>query len=208
MLKILLAQALRYSGSHPDPEPILQWFLDHGAKFSLNDIKEAVFHEVDEDPMAILIRATRWAATSHGAVATAVQHGNIEVVRLLLDARASPNGSGGGIYDIREPVLKTPLIEAIQGRLGNAGPQIRRRMAIARLLLERDANPSQAGAYGESALAMANRKGGSLWINLFDEFGAYTDRNPLNQRSGVEWQETSRICTRRQSVYVKLVMMI
>jgi hypothetical protein len=159
----------------------VQWLLDHGAKLHKNDIRAAVLSGVDKDLMPILIAADTEAATIFGSVHTAVTACNPEVVEQLLEAGASPNGPGGGIYDEREGPMDTPLIEAITpSKMADAysSSNIKGRLAIARSLLEYGANFEAVGLRGDTAVQRANRHGGKLFMDLLEEFGAYSENNP------------------------------
>jgi hypothetical protein len=95
------------------PGEPLQWLVGHGAKLRKKDIEDAVMHQIDETKMAVLISVDPEAATCFGSVHTAVQYWNPGVVKLLLEAGASPNGAGGGKSYEELGSMLTPLIEAI-----------------------------------------------------------------------------------------------
>jgi hypothetical protein len=160
----------------------VQWLLDHGATLQKNDIRVAVLTEgVDEDLIPILISADTEAATVFGSVHAAISACNPEVVKQLLDAGASPNGQGGGIFDEREGPADTPLIEAITPSKmadGYSASNVKGRLAIARLLLEHGANIKEVGLRGDTAIKRVNQFGGKLFMNLLEKFGAYSDDNP------------------------------
>jgi hypothetical protein len=161
---------------------IVQWLLDHGATLQKNDIRVSVLAGgVDEYFMPILISANTEAATVFGSVHTAISACNPEAVKQLLDAGASPNGRGGGIFDEREGLADTPLIEAITPSKmedGYSSSNVKDRLAIARLLLEHGVNLKAVGLRGDTAIQRANKFGGKLFMDLLEEFGAYSDDNP------------------------------
>jgi hypothetical protein len=184
VLSKLAGQAIRLPKPGGDTSRAVQWMLDHGATLKSNDIKEAVKNRVHEKTLAILISSDRKASTTFGSVHTAIIDCNPEAVKLLLEAGASPDHPWWEGFDIRDAAMNTPLIEAISPSkfLDPDSPEkLRKRLAIARLLLEHGADYNERGAYGDTAVKAASRckVGGAQFRNLLEEFGVYTTKDSV-----------------------------
>ncbi|KAF2673630.1 hypothetical protein BT63DRAFT_421760 [Microthyrium microscopicum] len=175
-LSKLATQAILLPKPRSDTSGAVQWMLEHGAKLQSADIREAVRRKVPEKTLALLIALDRKAATTFGSVHAAMIAKNPEAVKLLLEAGACPDHPWHDGFDERESSMNTPIIESIRPTKiadPDTPENLRKRLAIARLLLEHGADTNEIGYSKETimtALARCN-VGKKQFEKLFEEFG-------------------------------------
>lgn len=148
---------------HADNLPLAEWLLTHQAS---PDDNESLYHATELGHTAGLTLLMRHGVKTRGtnALARALDFGDVDAVRLLLDHGADPNEAVAG-HPSGEPVDTIPALHQAARRWCKA--------EIGTLLLERGADP-KAEWHGRTPYALARIHGNTALARLLEERGHAT----------------------------------